>query len=419
MSAGTLTLTNNSAAVSGSGTAFTTELAAGDFIVAMVGGIPYTLPVKTINSNTSLTLVSNFTGPTQSGSAWSAVPRVALNMVTAALVAQSTEALRGLNYDKQNWQSVFSSTVSVTVKLPDGSAFTGPSWKYLAENVVDKNSSNTFSGENFYTKSGATLTLQNTLPNTSFIRFRDSTNNVDLAFLGRGTANSDVVSFYGLKGNNSFDLRGDGTNYIRGATTFNTTITADGGMVARGGGATVKTQGSQAAGSYIRFEDASGNQYGFVGNPANTPGALSFYNFSNNNSFELRQDGTNFVRGNTTFNGSVTCVSLTQTSDRDLKEMIEPIADPLEKISLLTGVTFRWKENEYPSAGVIAQDVMNALPEVIACAEDDDGNRHLAVEYSGLVGLCIEAIKAQQKQIESLEALIVGSASGIVNGNGA
>lgn len=128
MSAGTLTLTNNSAAVSGSGTAFTTELAGGDFAVVTVGGIPYTLPVKTVNSNTSLTLVSNFTGPTQSGAAWSAVPRVALNMVTAALVAQSAEALRGLNYDKQNWQQIFSGTGNVTVKLPDGSSFTGPAW---------------------------------------------------------------------------------------------------------------------------------------------------------------------------------------------------------------------------------------------------------------------------------------------------
>ena len=45
MSAGTLTLTNKSAAVTGSGTAFTTELAAGDFAVVTVGGIPYSLPV--------------------------------------------------------------------------------------------------------------------------------------------------------------------------------------------------------------------------------------------------------------------------------------------------------------------------------------------------------------------------------------
>ncbi|EAS2989764.1 phage tail protein, partial [Salmonella enterica subsp. enterica serovar Anatum] len=58
MSAGTLTLTNDTDAVTGSGTAFTTELAAGDFIVVTVGGVPYTLPVKTVNNNTSLTLVS-------------------------------------------------------------------------------------------------------------------------------------------------------------------------------------------------------------------------------------------------------------------------------------------------------------------------------------------------------------------------
>ena len=138
MSAGTLTLTNNSAAVAGSGTAFTTEVAAGDFIVATVGGVPYTLPVKSVESGTALTLVSNFTGPTQSGAAWSAVPRVALNMVTAALVAQSAEALRGLNYDKQNWQQFFTADGDVTITLPDTSQTTGPSAKKLINSVVNK-----------------------------------------------------------------------------------------------------------------------------------------------------------------------------------------------------------------------------------------------------------------------------------------
>ena len=277
--------------------------------------------------------------------------------------------------------------------------------------IAGTDKSNTFSSENIFTSNGACLTLRNALSNTSFIRFRDTTNNVDLAFIGRGTANSDAVSFYGLKGNNSFELRGDGSNYIRGAVTCNSSIVADGPVTGRGGGAAVRTQGSSALGSYVRFEDASGgNQYGFIGNPANTAGALSFYNFANNNSFELRQDGTNFVRGNTTFNGTVTCVSLTQTSDRDLKEMIEPIADPLEKISMLTGVTFRWKDNEHPSAGVIAQDVMEALPEVIACAVDGEGKRHLAVEYAGLIGLCIEGIKVLQQQIDDLKAQIPSTA---------
>ena len=160
MSAGTLTLTNNSAAVAGSGTAFTTEVAAGDFIVVTVGGVPYTLPIKSVESGTALTLVSNFTGPTQSGAAWSAVPRVALNMVTAALVAQSAEALRGLNYDKQNWQSIFSGAGTVTVKLPDGSSYSGPAWGGITETLnlkadktsldekADKNSLGTAAGKN-------------------------------------------------------------------------------------------------------------------------------------------------------------------------------------------------------------------------------------------------------------------------------
>lgn len=138
MSAGTITLSHGSAIVGGSGTSFATELAAGDFIVSTVGGVPYTLPVKTVDSNTQVTLVSNFTGPTQSGAAWSAIPRVALNMVTAALVAQSAEALRGLNYDKQNWQQIFSGSGDITVKLPDGGSWNGPSWNSLTTSVLMK-----------------------------------------------------------------------------------------------------------------------------------------------------------------------------------------------------------------------------------------------------------------------------------------
>lgn len=157
MSAGTITLTNGSAVVGGTGTSFTAELAAGDFIVSTVGGVPYTLPVKSVESNTQLTLVSNFTGPTQSGAAWSAVPRVALNMVTAALVAQSAEALRGLNYDKQNWQSIFSGSGTVTVKLPDGNQWSGPAWNSITTELskkADKSSLGTASTKNTGTSTG-------------------------------------------------------------------------------------------------------------------------------------------------------------------------------------------------------------------------------------------------------------------------
>ncbi|HHE8444850.1 TPA: tail fiber domain-containing protein [Citrobacter braakii] len=138
MSAGTLTLNNNSASVAGTDTTFTTELAAGDFIVVVVGGVPFTLPVLEVNSNTRMTLVSNYTGPRTTGAAWSAVPRVALNMVTAAMVVQNTQALLGLNYDKQNWQQFFTAEGDVTIKLPDTSQTTGPSAKKLINSVAGK-----------------------------------------------------------------------------------------------------------------------------------------------------------------------------------------------------------------------------------------------------------------------------------------
>ncbi|MFI8028740.1 phage tail protein [Serratia marcescens] len=128
MPAGTLTLTNNSAVVKGTGTAFNTELKAGDFIVSVVGGVTYTLPVKTVDSATQATLIKAYDGPTQAGAAWYAVPRDAMNTITAQLAAETAKALRGLNLDKNNWQQVFSGTGNITVTLPDGSTYTGPAW---------------------------------------------------------------------------------------------------------------------------------------------------------------------------------------------------------------------------------------------------------------------------------------------------
>lgn len=132
MPAGTLTLTNNSAVVKGAGTAFNAELKAGDFIVSIVGGDTYTLPVKTVDSATQVTLIKAYDGPTQAGAAWYAVPRDTMNVITAQLAAETAKALRGLNYDKANWQQVFSGSGDITVTLPDGSTFTGPAWSSYA-----------------------------------------------------------------------------------------------------------------------------------------------------------------------------------------------------------------------------------------------------------------------------------------------
>ncbi|MEH5745874.1 tail fiber domain-containing protein, partial [Atlantibacter hermannii] len=132
MSAGTLKLTNNSTAVVGTSTLFTTDLKPGDFITATIGGVLYTLPVDTVTSNTAVTLVSPFTGPTTTGAAWAAVPRKVLSQVTADLVAQTTAAMRGMNNDKANWQSFYSAAGDINITLPDGTKVPGPSWTKMA-----------------------------------------------------------------------------------------------------------------------------------------------------------------------------------------------------------------------------------------------------------------------------------------------
>lgn len=128
MSAGTLTLTNNSAAVNGNGTAFNNELVAGDFIVATVGGVTYTLPVKTIETGTALTLARNYNGPTVSAGAWTAMPRDTLNRISAQIAADTAYAIRQRVLEIDNWYQLLEVNGDVTIKMADGSSYTGPSW---------------------------------------------------------------------------------------------------------------------------------------------------------------------------------------------------------------------------------------------------------------------------------------------------
>ncbi|MCG7388279.1 tail fiber domain-containing protein [Pantoea sp. ACRSB] len=138
MPAGTITLTNNSTSAVGSGTSFITELKANDFIVAIVGGVTYTLGVKSVDSATGVTLITAYNGPTASGLSWTAVPNNALVGITAQVAADVAKAIRGLNLDKANWQQVYSASGNITVTLPDGTQYPGPSWLSLSNSLGSK-----------------------------------------------------------------------------------------------------------------------------------------------------------------------------------------------------------------------------------------------------------------------------------------
>lgn len=99
---------------------------------------------------------------------------------------------------------------------------------------------------------------------------------------------------------------------------------------------------------------------------------------------------------NLTCNNALITGTLTETSDIRLKSNILKIDNALDKISQLNGYTFT--KNGERLTGVIAQEIVEVLPEAVI---EHDG--YLSVSYGNLVGLLIEAIKEQQKQIEDLK----------------
>jgi hypothetical protein len=114
----------------------------------------------------------------------------------------------------------------------------------------------------------------------------------------------------------------------------------------------------------------------------------------------LTYDGSTLsVTGAVTASGDITAYS-----DSRLKENVEVIENPIEKISKIRGVTFTRNDIENKEkrfSGVIAQEVLEVLPEVVAQGE----NGYYSVAYGNMIGLLIEAIKEQQKEINELKKL--------------
>ena len=98
--------------------------------------------------------------------------------------------------------------------------------------------------------------------------------------------------------------------------------------------------------------------------------------------------------------GQLTAVDLNATSDINLKKDIEVITDATGLIKQLNGVRFTWKENDRKSLGVIAQEIEELLPELIS-ERTDTGTK--SVNYNGLVGVLIEAVKELSARVDELE----------------
>jgi hypothetical protein len=96
-------------------------------------------------------------------------------------------------------------------------------------------------------------------------------------------------------------------------------------------------------------------------------------------------------------NGSILASGdVTAFSDIRLKSNIKTIDSALEKVQKLRGVYFT--KDDKNSIGVIAQEVEEVIPEVVA-----DNGDYKSVAYGNMVGLLIEAIKELKQEIEVLK----------------
>jgi hypothetical protein len=96
----------------------------------------------------------------------------------------------------------------------------------------------------------------------------------------------------------------------------------------------------------------------------------------------------------------------TTFSSRRWKRNIRPIEGALDKVMRLRGVRFNWEKTGQPDIGLIAEEVGKIIPEVVVYEEN--GEDAQSVDYARLVALLIEAVKAQQGEIDTLKAALRG-----------
>ena len=91
-------------------------------------------------------------------------------------------------------------------------------------------------------------------------------------------------------------------------------------------------------------------------------------------------------------------------SDATLKKNVKQLDGAIEKVMSMRGVSYEMKKDNRGRAevGFIAQEMKQVVPEVVY--GDKDGNH--GIDYGKLTSILVEAVKAQQTQIDELKALL-------------
>ncbi len=115
----------------------------------------------------------------------------------------------------------------------------------------------------------------------------------------------------------------------------------------------------------------------------------------------LQNDGTWVCAGNGSFN------DVYIRSDRRSKRNIRKIERALDKLEQIEGVLYeiqvcgRYEQ----SGGLIAQDVQNVQPELVTVDHNDQsGEPRLRLNYNGVIGMLVEAVKELREEVRELKA---------------
>ena len=184
--------------------------------------------------------------------------------------------------------------------------------------------------------------------------------------------------------------------------TFTGNVTVQGDLACQGGAGAVSVSG----GSDIRI--AGGSWAGdYTGGIKIQPNATDSYFQYHGNLYFRDTNGSNEVTidqsGNLTAAGNVTAYS-----DARLKENISTINDALGICGKLRGVSYKWKNANTTSIGVIAQEVEAVIPDIVLTStykDPADGTETevKSVDYGKIVGVLINAINELKAEVDALK----------------
>jgi hypothetical protein len=97
--------------------------------------------------------------------------------------------------------------------------------------------------------------------------------------------------------------------------------------------------------------------------------------------------------------GTLNAVIFNATSDAKRKTNVTKIETAIDIVKKLDGVEFDWIDNGNKSSGVIAQQIESTLPHLVSINEET-GDK--SVNYAGITGYLIEAIKELSAEIQIL-----------------